>query len=67
MADSSRQAGRAGTISTASPCTTALPLTLHTVSKRARFFSAMSSITFTGVTTVSPILTGALKFKVCEM
>ena len=45
-------AGRAGTISTASPCTTGLPLTVHTHSNLARFFSGISSATFTVVTTV---------------
>jgi hypothetical protein len=40
---------------------------VHTQSKRARRFSGLSSTTFTLVTTVSPIFTGALKFSVCEM
>ena len=40
---------------------------MQMVSNLARFFSGMSSMTFTVETTVSPIFTGALKFKVCEM
>ena len=54
-------------MSWASPVSTGLPFTVHTVSKRTRFFSGMSSTTFTVVTTVSPILTGALKASACEM
>ncbi len=61
------QAGRAGTISIASPVSTGLPSTAHTVSKRARFFSGTSSTSLTVVMTVSPILTGALKASVWEM
>ena len=61
------QAGREGTMSTASPCTTGLPSTVHTHSNLARFFSGTSSATFAVATTVSPILTGALKFSDCEM
>ena len=54
-------------MSTASPTSTGLPLTAHTHSNLARFFSGTSSATLTVVTTVSPIFTGALKFNVCEM
>jgi uncharacterized membrane protein YkvA (DUF1232 family) len=43
------------------------PSTAQMQDNRARDFSGISSATVTVTTTVSPILTGARKFKVCEM
>ena len=56
-----------GTFTSASPSSTTSPPTAHTQLYLARDFSGISSATVTVTITVSPILTGARKFKVCEM
>ena len=56
-----------GTFTSASPSSTTSPSTAQMQNNRARDFSGISSATVTVTTTVSPIFTGARKFKVCEM
>ena len=56
-----------GTFTQASPSSTTSSATEHLHVKRARNFSGISSATATLTSTVSPILTGARKFKVCEI
>src|SRR5690606_17108915 len=55
--------GRAGTISSASPSSTTVSPTVHTVENTARRFAGFSSVIVTLATTVSPIFTGALNFR----
>ena len=57
---------RAGISNSASPSSTTVEPTEHTVEKTARRFSVFNSLTVTRATTVSPILTGALNFSVCD-
>jgi len=55
--------GRAGTISSASPSRTTVSPTVHTVENTARRFAGFSSVIVALATTVSPIFTGALNFR----
>ena len=57
---------REGISNSASPSSTTVEPTEHTVEKTARRFSVFNSLTVTRATTVSPILTGALNFSVCD-
>ena len=57
-------AGRCGTLTSASPSSTSVPATLQRHASRARSLSAISSITSTSASTVSPILTGARNLSV---
>ncbi len=57
---------REGISNSASPSSTTVDPTEHTVEKTARRFSVFNSLTVTRATTVSPILTGALNFSVCD-
>ncbi len=59
-------AGRTGTIRTASPASTVLPLTEQSQAKMARRFSGINSVSVTLAMTSSPIRTGARKFSVCD-
>ncbi len=57
---------RGGTLTRASPSSTKVSPTEQVQASRTRLPFGISSITSTLAVTVSPILTGALKFSVCD-
>ena len=60
------QAALRGTMTTASPSTTALPPTLQTVARVTWALASLISEMVTTAVTSSPILTGRLNFSVCD-